>query len=171
MRSWSLPDQCQLLDEYRELLEHEPLALERGCRQGHFTSSALLCDPGAGQIMLLMHPKVGRWLQFGGHIESADNSFAEAALRECREESGYRDIALAGDPLAIDRHKVPCAGNQSVHWDIQYVATVDQRAVHLPTEDLHVQWFDIATVAEEIPELDLSVSRLIAAAGAIIYPQ
>jgi 8-oxo-dGTP pyrophosphatase MutT (NUDIX family) len=118
-----------------------------------------------------MHPKVGRWLQFGGHIELTDTSFADAALRESQEESGYRGIRLAGPPVAIDRHGVPCAGGPSIHWDIQYLATVDQRSSNLPTEDLRVHWFDIDTVADVIPELDPSVTVLIEAARAIFYPQ
>ena len=171
LHSWSLPRQQPLFDEYRQLIDQEPQSLERGRREGHFTASALLCDPNARQIMLLMHPKVGRWLQFGGHIELADTSFAAAALRESQEESGYRGIRLAGSPVAIDRHDVPCAGGPSIHWDIQYLATVDQRSSNLPTEDLRVQWFNIDTVADVIPELDPSVSVLIEAARAIFYPQ
>jgi len=171
LQSWSLPRQQPLFDEYLQLIDHDPLSLERGRRDGHFTASALLCDPKARQVMLLMHPKVGRWLQFGGHIELADSSFAEAALRESHEESGYQEITLAGPPVAIDRHDVPCAGSQSVHWDVQFLATVDQRSANRPTEDLRVQWFDIDSVTDVIPELDPSISVLIEAARAVLYPQ
>lgn len=171
VHSWSLPGQQPLLDEYRQLIEQESQSLERGRREGHFTASALLCDPDARQVMLLMHPKVGRWLQFGGHIESADTSFAQAALRESQEESGYQGIRLIGPPVALDRHDVPCAGSPSIHWDIQYLATVDQRSAIRPTEDLRVQWFDVDTVVDVIPELDPSVSVLIEAAKTNFYPQ
>ena len=146
-------------------------ALDRDRREGHFTASALLFDPDVGQVMLLMHPKVGRWLQFGGHIEPTDASFAETALRECLEESGYQKITLTGQPVAIDRHAVPCAGTPSVHWDIQYLAIVDQRSLNIPTENLQVRWFDMTHVTTVIPELDPSVRVLIEAAKTFCYPQ
>lgn len=153
-------------------------ALERARVQGHFTSSALLVDPQTQSVMLLMHPKVGRWLQFGGHIESVDTSFAAAASRECREESGYSDIELSSVPVAIDRHQVSCAGGVSTHWDVQYLATVDSSSHRSSAENLQTEWFRLGASAEETeaavagvtPELDVSVRRLIKAAWSQLFP-
>lgn len=146
-------------------------SLERARVEGHFTSSALLVDPNAQAFMLLMHPKVGRWLQFGGHIEPGDTSFVAAALRECREESGYFDIALSATPLAIDRHEVSCAGGMSVHWDVQFLAIVDSGAPRSTTEDLHTRWFSFGEdVAGVTPVVDGSVQRLLEAAQRRGYP-
>jgi len=52
-----------------------------------------------GQLMLHRHPKLGRWLPCGGHIEPNELP-DDAALREVWEESGVR-IRLLGEP-AID---------------------------------------------------------------------
>jgi hypothetical protein len=82
-------DQQALYREYRDLIVTGHLSLDRARLQGHFTASALLVDPMRAEVMLVMHPRVKRWLQMGGHIESTDQSFREAALRESREESGY----------------------------------------------------------------------------------
>lgn len=182
LNSWSIPDQVELLQEYRQLIHTEPDALDRSRVAGHFTASALLVDPKAHKVMLLMHPKVGRWLQFGGHIEPDDESFAAAALRECQEESGYSDIHISTVPLAIDRHEVRCGGGLSTHWDVQFLATVDHVSARSTTENLQTEWFGFgadgcgaegfgADVNGVTPELDLSVRRLMQAAWNTCYPQ
>ncbi len=88
---WTVPasgGQRDLHDQYRELLNSEPSSLSRDREQGHFTASALMVDPLRASVLLVMHPRVKRWLQMGGHIEPGDMSFRDAALRECIEESG-----------------------------------------------------------------------------------
>ena len=156
-----------LMTEYRELLASDALSLERVRRAGHFTASALMFDPVHREVNLLMHPKVGRWLQFGGHIESIDKSFAAAALRECHEESGFDDIVLMETPVQLDRHQVPCAGAQSVHWDIQFIALVDKTSTRSDGEDLHTKWWSVDSVGTEIKDLDPSVRRLVDLAAPI----
>jgi ADP-ribose pyrophosphatase YjhB (NUDIX family) len=164
---WSELSELGLVSEYQQLITDEPESLARARVAGHFTASALLVDPRAGEVQLLMHPKVGRWLQFGGHIELTDESFANAALRECREESGYWEIEVLPIPAALDRHAVPCAGGQSVHWDVQFLAVVDNRSERTVTEDLSTRWWDLSSVTQVIPDLDPSVQRLISAAHAL----
>jgi 8-oxo-dGTP pyrophosphatase MutT (NUDIX family) len=48
-----------------------------------------------GRVLLHRHPKLGRWLPPGGHIEPHELP-DDAALREVREEAGI-DIELIGD--------------------------------------------------------------------------
>jgi 8-oxo-dGTP pyrophosphatase MutT (NUDIX family) len=163
-------DQLQLHREYRDLIaeDHQSLARER--MQGHFTASALLVDPLRAQVMLVMHPRVKRWLQMGGHIESTDRSFREAALRECQEESGFTHIDVGEFPVRLDRHEVPCKSPSgevihSVHWDVQFLAVVDSGQVREITEDAQTKWWG---VEEFIPGLDRSVERLIGAARHIL---
>lgn len=164
---WSGQSELELLPEYQQLISGNPDSVTRDRVAGHFTASALMVDPRAGEVLLLMHPKVGIWLQFGGHIELQDVSFADAALRECREESGYVDIELLPSPAALDRHAVPCAGGKSVHWDVQFLATVDKHSERIRSEELQTRWWDLTTVTKVIPELDVSVQRLIHAARSL----
>ncbi len=163
-------DQLKLHREYRDLMTADHNALARDRMAGHFTASALLVDPMRAQVMLVMHPRVKRWLQMGGHIEPADLSFREAALRECREESGYAQIDVGECPVRLDRHEVVCNSPRgevihSVHWDVQFLALIDSGQVREITEDAETRWWG---VEQSIPGLDHSVELLIGAARAFI---
>lgn len=163
-------DQFTLHREYSDLIAADHNALSRERVQGHFTASALLVDPMRAQVMLVMHPRVKRWLQMGGHIESTDHSFREAALRECQEESGFAQIDVGEYPVRLDRHEVVCKSPSgevihSVHWDVQFLALIDSGQVREITEDAETRWWG---VEESIPGLDHSVELLIGAARAFL---
>src|SRR6476661_6774312 len=49
----------------------------------------------AGQVLLIHHRKLNKWLPLGGHIE-LDEDPEMAALREAREECGF-EVELIGD--------------------------------------------------------------------------
>lgn len=167
--SWDFfADEVQrgLHGQYQELLATDPTSLSRERTRGHFTASALILDPKRAQVMLVLHPRVKRWLQMGGHIESTDESFREAAAREGSEESGYHSIEVLQIPARLDRHDVPCKspGGEvitSVHWDVQFLALVDSRELREITEDAATKWWDIR---DPISEIDHSVELLIGAA-------
>ena len=76
-----------------------PTALWRTCAPGHLTASALVLDPGRRQVLLTLHPKVGRWLQLGGHCEPGDDA-RRRALREATEECGIDGLARRRRPAA-----------------------------------------------------------------------
>src|ERR1700710_671127 len=65
-----------------------PDACERACVPGHITASALVLDHTGQQVVLTLHPRLGRWVQLGGHCEDLDVDIAAAALREATGESG-----------------------------------------------------------------------------------
>jgi 8-oxo-dGTP pyrophosphatase MutT (NUDIX family) len=48
------------------------------------------------RVMLHLHPKLGRWLPCGGHVEPGELP-DDAAVREVEEESGVR-VRLVGPP-------------------------------------------------------------------------
>jgi 8-oxo-dGTP pyrophosphatase MutT (NUDIX family) len=60
-----------------------------------FTSSAFIVYDN--KVLLVMHKKLGIWVQPGGHIE-LDEDPNEAVMREIKEETGL-DISLVGPPL------------------------------------------------------------------------
>lgn len=126
---------------------------------GHLTSSALVMNDSRSRVLLTLHPKVGRWLQLGGHNEAGDASVREAAQREAREESGIADVAISIEPLRLDRHPVPCAGRPSEHLDVQYLAWVpDDAEAVISDESDDLRWFELDALPAD---LDHSVRGLI----------
>lgn len=156
------PEQRVLRDAYLAFLREHPDAMSRECRIGHLTSSALVMDEHRTRVLLTLHPKVGRWLQLGGHNEAVDPSIRAAARREAIEESGIADVTVSSTPLRLDRHPVPCGGAMSEHLDVQYLALVPadaREAISAESDDL--RWFPLAALPEP---LDPSVRALIDAA-------
>ena len=161
-----LPVTDQLEAAVREgflgLLAARPDAMWRSCVPGHLTASALVLDPSRQAVLLTLHPRVGRWLQLGGHCEPADETLLAAAQREAREESGIDDLILDPTPLALDIHPITCSlGVPTRHFDVQYVALAPPGAEPVRSEEsLDLRWFDWddlpADATAELPDLVLA---------------
>ena len=89
---WAAPDHGQdaLREAFLGFLAARADATARSCVPGHLTASAVVLDASRTSVLLTLHPRVGRWLQLGGHCEDGDTTIAGAALREATEESGHR---------------------------------------------------------------------------------
>ncbi|MFD7596369.1 NUDIX hydrolase [Kitasatospora sp. NPDC059812] len=163
-------EQDRLRLDYLAHLAEQPEGLYRSCLPAHITASAAVVDPAAGRVLLTLHPKVGIWLQMGGHCEPDDRDLASAALREAVEESGIPDLSLlevdgVPVPAKLDRHLVRCTGKdrpENTHLDVQYIAVAPAGAQALISEEsLDLRWFDY----DRLPELtDHSVRDLVARA-------
>ncbi|MGR4882006.1 NUDIX hydrolase [Streptomyces sp. LARHCF249] len=154
--------QPELRDVYLEHLAAHPDGVYKPCRAGHVTGSALVIDPQRGRVLLTLHKKLGMWLQMGGHCEPGDDTLADAALREAREESGIASglSLLPGGPVRLDRHPIPAPCNW--HLDVQYAALAPAGAVaEISEESLDLRWFPYEEVAAVA---DTSVVRLLEAA-------
>ncbi|MFJ9962093.1 NUDIX hydrolase [Streptomyces avermitilis] len=153
-------DQEELRQAYLDHLEVHPDGTWKSCHAGHITASALVVDPGRGQVLLTLHKKLRMWLQMGGHCEPADPTLAAAALREATEESGIPGLTLLpGGPVSLDRHAIPAPCHW--HFDVQYAAVAPPGAVHaISDESLDVRWFGYEEVADVADE---SVVRLLEA--------
>ncbi|GHH62144.1 NUDIX hydrolase [Kitasatospora indigofera] len=172
LEGWRTADagQDRLRRDYLAHLAGHPDGLFRACLPAHITASALVVDPASGRVLLTLHPKVGIWLQMGGHCEPGDPDLAAAALREATEESGIPDLTLltadgAPTPVMLDRHQVRCTGKdrpENTHLDVQYVALARPGAEALISEEsLDLRWFGY----DSLPELtDDSVRALVARA-------
>jgi 8-oxo-dGTP pyrophosphatase MutT (NUDIX family) len=67
----------------------------------HFVATAILIEkrqPDTLHVLLVYHPKMGKWLPPGGHVEK-DELPHEAACRECFEETGLEVEAISSEGL------------------------------------------------------------------------
>ncbi|WP_028848898.1 NUDIX hydrolase [Thermocrispum agreste] len=123
--SWHPPthEQESLRQAYLAFLAARPDACARSCAAGHLTASAVVLDHGGENVLLTLHPRVGRWLQLGGHCEPGDESLAAAAAREAAEESGIAGLRFAPEPVHLDVHPITCSlGVPTRHLDVRFVA-------------------------------------------------
>jgi 8-oxo-dGTP pyrophosphatase MutT (NUDIX family) len=107
--------------------------------EGHVTGSAVVARPDASAFLLILHRKLGRWLQPGGHTEESDDSVLATALREAREETGLVrfDVPAEDAILDVDVHPIPARGRDPAHFhfDIRYLLVTAEAHDRSTAED------------------------------------
>lgn len=98
----------------------------------HFTATAYIIDQG--KVLLLMHPKLKKWLPPGGHIELNETP-PECAKRETLEETGLEIELIEQENLwlnfwnasSIERpylcllENIPAYGDKPAHQHIDMI--------------------------------------------------
>ncbi len=108
-------------DSILDFLDTGVDALDRTCRPGHLTGSALVVDPSDRRILVLFHTKLQRWLQPGGHADG-DADLARVALREAVEETGIDGLRVVEPAVDLDVHMVePPAEDAHDHHDVRFL--------------------------------------------------
>ena len=137
----------------------------RACEPGHVTASTAVVDPGGEKVLLTLHPRLGRWVQLGGHCEPEDADIGAAALREATEESGISGLELLPALAGIHVHALTCSlGRPTRHLDLQFVAIAPAGAeIHCSDESLDLAWWPV----DALPAgTDTALRRLVARAAA-----
>ncbi|HEY7051641.1 MAG TPA: NUDIX domain-containing protein [Mycobacterium sp.] len=162
---WRAPDPAQ--DTLREavlaFVLARPDACRRDCEPGHVTASTLVLDDTGENVLLTLHPRIGRWLQLGGHCEHTDTDIVAAAEREAAEESGIAGLAVEPELAAIHVHPVTCSlGKPTRHLDLQFVAHAPPGTqIACSAESLDLRWWPI----DQPPhDADFALAALIAKA-------
>ncbi|HVA31135.1 MAG TPA: NUDIX hydrolase [Gaiellaceae bacterium] len=150
-------------DAMLDFLGRLPAPFSAEQETAHFTASALVVDENRGRTCLVLHRKLGLWLQPGGHVERGDPSIGLAALREVREETGLH-VRLASDaPVQVDIHEIPDRPDRPahLHLDVRFLAIAAGDALTLSEESTDVRWWPLALAATAGDE---SLARLLRAA-------
>jgi 8-oxo-dGTP pyrophosphatase MutT (NUDIX family) len=157
---WVSPeeDQRALRHAFLAFLGARPDACARSCLPGHLTASALVLSHDGRRVLLTLHPKVGRWVQLGGHCEDEDTGLVAAALREAAEESGIDGLVIEPEPLHLDVHPITCSlGVPTRHFDVRFLVRAPAGAAAIRSaESVDLAWWPVdalPTRVDTIPHL------------------
>ncbi|HEY4255187.1 MAG TPA: NUDIX domain-containing protein [Chlamydiales bacterium] len=119
----------------------------------HFTATAYVFHEG--KVLLHKHPKLGKWLPPGGHVE-ANETPPEAAKREVKEETGL-DVALIEQenikiyaynaksferPFLCLEEEIPATLTQEAHCHMDMIyLSVPLNKEQIPLIPSEFQWF------------------------------
>ncbi|MFC6094398.1 NUDIX hydrolase [Saccharothrix lopnurensis] len=152
--------QESLRQAYLGFLAARPDACARSCEPGHVTASALVLDASGERTLLTLHPRVGRWLQLGGHCEPGDLTLAGAALREATEESGIEGLVIEPVPLHLDVHPITCSlGKPTRHFDVRFLVRAPVDARHSRSaESVDLRWWPLDALPPDVDDLRPMIS-------------
>jgi len=162
LAQWCTPDPAQ--DALRHAILAFLAARTDGCLRewppGHVTGSALVPYHTGTHALLTLHPRVGRWLQLGGHCEPTDSDIVAAALREATEESGIDDLAIDPELAALHVHPVTCSlGVPTRHLDMQFIVHAPPDAeIAVSDESLDLRWWPLYALPDDC---DFGVTQLV----------
>lgn len=125
------------------------LHTEKGGHDLTVSAHIIRTDTAEPTVMLHKHKKLGRYLQFGGHVEHNENPW-EAITHELAEESGYHisqlevlqpmtrlksltGVRLHPVPVSYLTHEFP--GLDHYHTDTAFAFVTDQPPKGEPQED------------------------------------
>ena len=124
-----------------------------------------MISPDDHDLLLIHHEAFGLWIQPGGHLDPADTSLRNAALRELSEETAMTAISSpewAPGILDLDIHRVPAdiKGQPAhLHFDIRFAFRAHSRSVQAGSDARDVGWFPLDSL--DTPTTDASVRRAI----------
>jgi 8-oxo-dGTP pyrophosphatase MutT (NUDIX family) len=138
-------------DRVLELLdEHGATLADRTTSPGHLTGSALVVDATGTRVVVLLHTKLRRWLQPGGHADG-DLDLAAVALREATEETGIDGLRVLLPAVDLDLHEVDHgdALGRHLHLDLRFVVLAPPDAVIEGNhESLELRWVTLDELEE-----------------------
>ncbi len=154
--AWHAPDhgQSALREAFLGLLAARPDATARACVPGHITASCVVLSADRASVLLTLHPRLGRWVQLGGHCEPGDASVHAAAAREATEESGIAQVAVEPWPVHLDVHPLTCSlGVPTRHFDVRFLGIAPAGAVPaISTESDDLRFFPLDRLPDGVDE-------------------
>ncbi len=129
---------------------------------GHFTASAFILSPNRTELLLILHAKLGLWLQPGGHVELNDADVLAAARREAKEEVGLTQLQLLSPGIVdVDIHTIPGGREPAhLHFDVRFLFGSPTRDLVAASDASDARWVPFGAVASH--HSDASVMRALA---------
>jgi len=158
----------QKLMETMEFREKDPM-------QREFTATVHIIEEG--RVLLIHHRKFGKWMPPGGHIEPNETP-AEAAIREAKEETGLDIVLQAQENVWIERsnarsmprpymcllEEVPPQGSRPhhQHMDMIFVGTPVGGALKQNHEETEgVRWWSLDELEKLTPDVDIFTDTIL----------
>lgn len=157
---------------WRALLDEDgPALLTRDAAPAHVTASAIVLSTDLTHTCLVLHSKLNRWVQPGGHLEPGDRTMIGAAAREALEETGLHGQVLP-DPVILSRHGAPCRpAVVDWHLDVEFALLSELTDPVVSEESLDVAWFPVGQLPTELAfGVDHSVRRAVELARTRLAP-
>lgn len=133
----------------RFLEDANPAPFER-----HFCVTTYVVNPSGDKFLMIEHKKLGKWLPPGGHVD-ANETPEQAALRECKEETGL-DVEFVSARTQVDGGLVKPEGiqlnvikpSEHEHMDLVYLATTsDDIPLSLNVrETSNIRWIGVEEI-------------------------
>ena len=147
-------------DMMLEAMDTLPAILTRENRFAHFTASAWIVNPSRTKALMAFHNIYRTWSWTGGHADG-DADLLAVALREAREETGVRDIALVSGAIysleivPVNFHvKRGRFVSSHLHLNVTYLLVADdaQPLRCEPDENSAVAWLPLDQAADNKDE-------------------
>jgi len=168
LQSYSTPyiEEELLKTKFLELLDH-PRSFHRDHLPGHITGSAWIVNEDYSKILLVLHARLGRWLQPGGHADG-DENVLNVAMREAEEETGLKAIRILSPfVFDIDIHPIPARDDfpGHLHYDVRFLLQAsEQETLMISDESSDLKWCplnELATLTGYAPSIMRMVNKTI----------
>ncbi len=136
-------------ERFIQFVSDYPDCFERSLATGHVTASAWILDPERKHVLLLLHRKLDRWLQPGGHADG-DPDVRRVAYREATEETGLAVVLAQEAIFDVDIHLIPANARDAAHfhYDVRFLFTADPaQPLRINSESKALAWVPLETVA------------------------
>ena len=136
---------------------------------GHFTASTFVLSPDCRSLLLILHGKLGLWLQPGGHVDPEDGDVLVAARREVEEEVGITQMDPLGDGLLdVDIHDIPpLKGDPGhAHFDVRFAFVSRSLDFRAGSDAKDARWVRL----EDVPDAGTDDSVLRAVRKLTAFP-